>query len=52
MLTPFITFIFMVVAEQSLHAQTINAAYAKELQQKYPSAKSDLCMACKLWINP
>lgn len=52
MLKPFITSIFMAVAALSLRAQTINAAYAKALQQKYPSVKSDLCTACKLWVNP
>jgi len=52
MLKTFITFIFMAVAALSLQAQTINAAYAKALQEKYPSVKSDLCKACKLWVNP
>lgn len=35
-----------------LQAQTIDGAYAKALQQKYPSVKNSLCAACKLWVNP
>jgi hypothetical protein len=51
MLTYLITF-FMAVVAPALRAQTIDAAYAKALQQKYPSVKSGLCAACKLWVNP
>ncbi|HEK22077.1 MAG TPA: hypothetical protein ENO28_16665 [Bacteroidetes bacterium] len=35
-----------------LSAQAPNAAYVKALYQKYPTQKSDLCPACKLWVNP
>jgi hypothetical protein len=35
-----------------LRAQAPNAAYVKALYQKYPTQKSDLCPACKLWVNP
>ena len=35
-----------------LSAQAPNAAYVKALYQKYPTQKSDLCSACKLWVNP
>lgn len=33
-------------------SQTYNAAYVKALYAKYPSVKSNLCPACKLWVNP
>lgn len=32
-------------------AQTYNAAYVKALYAKYPTVKSNLCPACKLWVN-
>ncbi|WP_121811680.1 hypothetical protein [Mucilaginibacter kameinonensis] len=35
-----------------LSAQAPNATYVKALYQKYPTQKTDLCPACKLWINP
>lgn len=35
-----------------LKAQTYNAAYVKALYAKYPAVKSNLCQACKLWVNP
>jgi len=35
-----------------LSAQAPNAAYVKALYKKYPTQKSDLCPACKLWVNP
>lgn len=40
------------LAPAGLQAQIINGAYAKALQAKYPSVKSELCPACKLWVNP
>jgi hypothetical protein len=33
-------------------AQTVNGAYVKSLYQQYPTQKSSLCPACKLWVNP
>lgn len=33
-------------------AQTVNAAYVKNLYAKYPTVKSNFCPACKLWVNP
>lgn len=35
-----------------LRAQAPDASYVKALYQKYPTQKSDLCAACKLWVNP
>lgn len=47
----FVLFSAMAIFSQA-RAQTINGAYAKALQAQYSSVKSDLCPACKLWINP
>lgn len=47
-----ISLIILLSAVTSFRAQTINGAHAKALQQKYPSAKSELCAGCKRWINP
>lgn len=33
-------------------ANVYNAAYVKALYAKYPTVKSNLCAACKLWVNP
>lgn len=52
MLKSFITFILTCCTAFVLKAQVIDGAYAKALQQKYPSIKSDLCAGCKLWVNP
>ena len=35
-----------------VQAQTFNADYVHKLYAKYPTVKSDLCPACKEWINP
>jgi hypothetical protein len=35
-----------------VQAQEINGAYVKALYQKYPTQKSNLYPACKLWLNP
>jgi hypothetical protein len=47
-----ILILLAVLSSLSAQAQQINGAYAKALQQKYPSVKSSLCAACKLWVNP
>src|SRR4051812_25873439 len=29
-----------------------NAAYVHHLYAKYPTTKSNLCSACRIWVNP
>lgn len=52
MLKYLITLTVLLCPMLALRAQTVNSAYPKALQQKYPSVKSDLCGSCKLWVNP
>jgi hypothetical protein len=33
-------------------ASVYNAGYVKKLYAQYPTVKSNLCPACRLWINP
>lgn len=47
-----ILFIFLWTCVICAAAQTVNSAYVKALYQQYPARNSDLCPACKLWINP
>lgn len=44
--------LFFLLSPLLLRAQKPDAAYVKALYQKYPTQKSDLCPACKLWVNP
>jgi DNA/RNA endonuclease G (NUC1) len=44
--------LLFIVFALPVQAQTINSAYVKSLYQQYPTQKSDLCPACKLWVNP
>lgn len=45
--------IFLLLISSSAFAQQkIDANYVKALYARYPTVKSNLCSACKLWVNP
>jgi len=44
--------IILLLISGTAFGQTINAKYVKDLYAKYPTIKSNLCPACKLWVNP
>jgi hypothetical protein len=52
MLKPYRAIMLLLCLPLLVKAQQINGAYVKALYQEYPTRKSDLCPACKLWVNP
>lgn len=44
--------LFLAFNAGALYAQELTAADVKALYKRYPTQKSDLCPACKLWVNP
>jgi hypothetical protein len=48
----FIFCLFLILIHQAAFSQNIDGAYVKALYKKYPTLKSSLCSACKVWVNP